>query len=359
MKSFYRKFSRWNFYMNSLNLKNRRRLKRSFTFIIAFVIIVLYIDRKHSRTSSLNSDYPKGDDPPVQYKMDNTHKMSAIFNMEFINPSHLMFNSFGHHFVPVIILSKAANAEVRDAIRRTWGSERIYNNTLLKSFFFVGTDDFTLQRVKMEQLVFDDVIHVSIPDLYTFSAYKELAAMYWVKKYLPMAKYFIKTEDDTIINVPTLVTKVLPHINTREQTIYGWFGKNSIIKRSPEYQKFVDALVPPSDDLFFAVNLCYIVTAVAIDMMLETLGNIEFIEYPGDSFVTGMLRDAAKVNITSFDFNGHKYRFQVANGKCMQVFRQDPRLLSCTTSLHAGSLRSMPEYFDAWDVIINQTNFID
>ncbi|CAF1416818.1 unnamed protein product [Didymodactylos carnosus] len=360
MNSFHKQFRRYLFYMNSLNLKNRRRLKRLLIFIIAFIIVALLIDQKLSkgRLSSSNEVFKTVDSASPSALAQQARKPSVFNIIQFTNPTHLVLNMFEAPFVPIIVLSKAANVEVRDAIRRTWGFERLYNDTLVKTFFLVGTDDFMIQRLKMEQLVFDDIIQVSVPDLSTFSAYKELAAMYWVKTYLPTVEYYVKTEEDTIINTPVFVNKVLPHVNSQEQLIYGWFGSDHIVKRNPEYQKFVDAVVPPTSDLLFAMNLCYIITAVSFNAMLDTLKTIELIEYPGDPFITGILRDAAKVRVFNFA-SDRRYRYEMANGKCKDVFITHPNLILCTSSLHVGSSRSMPEYFETWEIITNQTNLFN
>ncbi|CAF4599783.1 unnamed protein product, partial [Didymodactylos carnosus] len=205
----------------------------------------------HQKRSKSSSDkvFQAVDSATPSALVQQARKPSVINILQFKNPAHLVLNMFEAPFVPIIVLSKAANVEVRDAIRRTWGFERLYNDTLLKTFFLVGTDDFMTQRLEMEQLVFDDIIQVSIPDISTFSAYKELAAMYWVKMYLPMVEYYVKTEEDTIINTPVFVNILLPRVHSQEQVIYGWFGNDHVVKRNPDYQKFVDAVVPPTSDL--------------------------------------------------------------------------------------------------------------
>ncbi|CAF1446788.1 unnamed protein product [Didymodactylos carnosus] len=314
----------------------------------------------HQKRSKSSSDkvFQAVDSTAPSALVQQARKPSVVNILRFTNPAHLVLNTFEAPFVPIIVLSKAVNVEVRDAIRRTWGFERLYNDTLLKTFFLVGTDDFMTHRLEMEQLVFDDIIQVSIPDISTFSAYKELAAMYWVKMYLPMVEYYVKTEEDTIINTSVFVNILLPHVHSQEQVIYGWFGNDHVAKRNPDYQKFVDAVVPPTSDLLFAMNLCYIVTAISFNAMLDTLRTIEVIEYPGDPFITGILRDAAKVRVFNLA-NDRRYRYEMVNGKCKDAFMTQPNLILCTSSLHVGSSRSMSEYFETWEVIINQTKLFD
>jgi len=286
-------------------------------------------------------------------------KHSGVMStIAFSNSPYLVINSFPANFVPVIVLSKASNIEVRDAIRRTWGFYRSYRDDTLRIriFFLVGTDDFMTQRIRMEQNVFDDVIQVTIPDMYSFSAYKELSAMIWIRSYFPNNPFYIKTEDHIILNMETFVDDFLPIIesNSNQELIIGWFGTEHKLQRGT-YQKFIDAVVPPSSgDLNYAMGLLYAVTATAADRMIDTLNHVELIEYPGDPFVTGILRDAAHVPINNLGNSSENFKYEVANGACKTTFTKDPNLLVCTSSLHAGSFQSMPEYFEAWNVLIGE-----
>jgi hypothetical protein len=292
--------------------------------------------------------------PPLHVQ---SHGILSI--IEFVNSPYLSLTALAMpNIIIIVVLSKAVNIEVRDAIRRTWGFNRSYfNNGLrVKILFLVGTDDFMTNRVRMEQVVFDDVIQVTIPDMYSFVAYKELAAMKWVRTYLPEKLFYIKTEEHVIINMKVFVDRLLPLIESAssERLIIGWFGADHIVQRGT-YQRFIDAVIPPtSNELHYAMSLMYAVTASGADLMLHALNNIESIEYPGDPFVTGILRDAAQVKITNLAKSSINVTYNIANGMCRAAFEKDTQLLLCTTSLHVGSSQSMPEYFDAWNILIGQ-----
>lgn len=292
---------------------------------------------------------------PAPAKTETPNVLSMI---HFSNSPFLDFDEFSTNFIPIMVLSKASNIEVRDAIRRTWGFDRMYRgNTLrIKIFFLVGTDDFITNRILMEQNVFEDVIQVSLPDMYTFSPYKELAAMMWVRKYLPDVDFYIKTDDDVILNMKLFVDEFLPVVEpiSNQQLIVGWFGREHAVQRG-SYQKFVDALIPASaGELSYAMSLFYAVTASGADRMMESLHDIDLIEYPGDPFVTGILRDAAHVLTTNLAAAADQLKYQLANGECKEALEKEPNLLLCTSSLHTGSSKSMPEYFDAWNYLIGE-----
>jgi len=284
---------------------------------------------------------------------------SVMSIIEFTNSPYLKFQSYPNDIVPIMVLSNASNLEVRDTIRRTWGFYRPYrSNTLrIKIFFMIGTDDFMTQRIIMEQNIFDDVIQVTIPDIYTFIAYKELSAMMWVRTYLPKVPYYIKTEDGVIINMQLFVDQFLPKIETAsdQELIIGWFGSEHSIQRDT-YQKFIDIVLPTSSgELQYAMNLLYAVTTSAADRMIKTLSHVEFIEYPGDPFVTGILRDAARVNITNLAIISDSLKYEITtSGGCKASFKAKPDLLICTIPLHLGAIKFAYECFDAWNVLIGK-----
>ena len=353
----------------------RRRLKTTLAIVVGGLIVLALLYRRKSQIlvenrssssgyfrsesfSTVSSNAPLN---PNQTASSITEPKEEGFlsNIEFSNSPYLSIESLkAHHAIPIMVLSKAVSIEVRDAIRRTWGFNRRYlNDTLqLKVLFLVGTDDFMTQRTRMEQVVFDDVIQVNIPDMYSFVAYKELSAMLWVRKHLPDTKFYLKTEDHVILNTKVLVDKFLPIIESvsSERLIIGWFGSEHSVQRGT-YQKFVDALVPPtSTELHYAMSLLYAVTASSADLMLAALRQVELIEYPGDPFVTGILRDVAHVKITNLAKTSEDLKYELANGKCKDAFEKNLKLLICTTSLHTGSTQSMIEYFDGWNVLIGQ-----
>ncbi|CAF1683262.1 unnamed protein product, partial [Adineta ricciae] len=338
----------------------RRRLKNLCLLLLSLLILLILYYRRHDSKRETAPAIPihvetrTAASPPVSLK-----RPGILSTIEFSNSPYLELNLFSSNTIPVLVLSRACNIEVRDAIRRTWGFHRSYrdNSLRLKIFFLVGTDDLLTERIRMEQNIFDDVIQVSIPDMYSFIAYKELSAMLWVRSYLPSHSFYLKTEDDVIINMKILVNDFLPIIESvyKQNIIIGWFGTEHRVPRG-NYQKFVNAMIPPSSgNINYAMSLLYAMTATAADRIMETLQDIELIEYPGDPFVTGILRDVAKVQISNLATMTDKFQYSVANEPCQTAFSKNLNLLICTSSLHTGSPKSMPEYFDAWNVLIGET----
>lgn len=283
---------------------------------------------------------------------------SILSSIEFVNSPFLDLESESSNIIPILVLSKASNIDIRDAIRRTWAFERFYRNDTIqiKVFFLVGIDDYMIKRIQSEQNIFSDVIQVSVPDMSSFRTYKELSAMIWIRTYLPNTSFYIKTDDDVIINMKSIVDIVLPTIENvkDENLIIGWFGPGHSPSRDT-YQKFIDAVLPPSSiDLYYAMNLFYIVTSKAADRMVDTLSSIDSIDHPGDLFVTGILREAANIQIKNLTLSIKNYYYSITDTSCKQTFRNNSKLLFCKSSSQGGSIHTIAEYFDTWNVVLSQ-----
>ena len=70
--------------------------------------------------------------------------------------------------------------------------------------FVVGLqDNRTVQaQIELESNVYHDIIQGDFIDRYTNLTFKSLLAMNWTEKYCSKAKYFIKSDDDMVINFP-------------------------------------------------------------------------------------------------------------------------------------------------------------
>lgn len=357
----------------------RRRLKTllySLTIAGSFIIIIIchknaslinqYLNRFLQRRTNIVNDQPKliSSRPEVIKAPENVSLSSAptkkakkgvLSAIEFFNSETLILDFDSSKIIPILVLSNASNIEIRDAVRRTWGFKQTYGKDMVpyKVFFLVGVEDFVERRIHAEQIIFGDVIQVSLPDIYSYFAYKELSAMVWVKTFLPQARYYIKTEDNTFMNMKIINNVLMPIIenSTNNQTILGWFNSEPILPRG-SYQKLVNAILPPQEiELYYALSLFYVITTKAIDSMLEALSHIDFIEHPGDPFVTGVLRDAAHVQRKDFSIYIGHFRYELKDGACRQSIETNPYLLFCAVSEDIRITRSVQEYFDAWNML--------
>ncbi|CAM4767986.1 unnamed protein product [Rotaria magnacalcarata] len=278
--------------------------------------------------------------------------------IEFYNSATIQFNHSSSNVVPIIVLSNASNIEIRDAIRRTWAFNQSYESDTVSTivYFLVAVDDFTQKRVIAEQMLFGDVIQVGLPEAHSFFAYKELSAMLWVRSNYPTSPLYIKTEDNVIMNMKNINNVVLPILNkvSNENLVISWFQSETSVPRG-RYQKLINAVLPPLEiDLYYALSLFYAVTSKAIDYMIDALSHVDYIEHPGDPFVTGILRDAARVQMKDLSSAVNFYKYELGDGTCRATVENTSNLLFCTVAENIRLSRSTQEYFDVWDMLITK-----
>lgn len=124
----------------------------------------------------------------------------------------------------VIVTSKAENIDRRIAARNTWLSEHWRTRLRVTHLFLLGlpatTDRDLERRVAAESSAYQDMLLSSeFVDSYANLARKSLAMLKWVAFFCANAKFLVKADDDTFVNlarlVPILRQVALPDTGTK------------------------------------------------------------------------------------------------------------------------------------------------
>ncbi|XP_028678820.1 beta-1,3-galactosyltransferase 2-like [Erpetoichthys calabaricus] len=112
--------------------------------------------------------------------------------------------------IPVAPQDRAA----RDAIRKTWGYERLLPEVKIVRLFYLGLppaeQGMSLQHeVGRESAEHGDIIQKDFWDTYANLAIKTMMIMDWLATYCPRASYAMKIDSDMFLNVELLVKKYL------------------------------------------------------------------------------------------------------------------------------------------------------
>jgi len=101
----------------------------------------------------------------------------------------------------LIGLKSAPNsARRRDAIRKTWGNARHYENYPAQVVFLLGLDSAQAEK-KFDELEKDDDLLVGdFVDSFHNLTYKDSLFLTWMKHECPSATYVFKGDDDTLVN---------------------------------------------------------------------------------------------------------------------------------------------------------------
>lgn len=120
--------------------------------------------------------------------------------------------------IACFVMSAPGNRLARSAIRRTWGKE-------IKPLFLMGRsdDDSTMSFITSEADVFDDIIVEDFVDSYMNLTLKTAFALKHSARHFPTSKYFLKIDDDVLLNVDSL-HKYLRNENAPRDAIIGRKG---------------------------------------------------------------------------------------------------------------------------------------
>ncbi|KAM5180199.1 beta-1,3-galactosyltransferase 5-like [Mantella aurantiaca] len=116
-------------------------------------------------------------------------------------------------FLVLLVTTTHGQKEVRMAIRKTWGMERLIHGKRVVTFFLLGntstpsTDkDFRLSK---ELNTYKDIIQKDFKDTYYNLTLKTLMGLEWITHYCPQTRYVMKTDTDMFVNTFYLVELLL------------------------------------------------------------------------------------------------------------------------------------------------------
>ena len=199
----------------------------------------------------------------------------------------------------VLVNSRPDAFEQRKAIRDTWGLEMRDGHSYGRSFpgqvvagFVMGLqDNRTVQTlIELESNVYHDIIQGDFIDHYTNLTFKSLLAMNWTEKYCSKAKYFIKSDDDMVINFPYLL-KDLNQGKFNKSIMGPHFASNEVLrygKWKVTEKEFPFKFYPPYEG-----GSAYVIT---MDLIRPLLGASQYYPYFAidDAYITGILAKHVK-----------------------------------------------------------------
>lgn len=156
---------RRNIRQNSLHKSMQTNIAPDYLKFIAIIILLIssmimykyepspIIRRVNNITQNLSNQLQKGNTdenpygfhPFYQVHRRIQYKNPAISACHGMDPSKTIL---------LVILSRASNAHIREAIRQTWGAVKVYNDIEIRLTFVVGVDDGMLKQIEIEQAIY-------------------------------------------------------------------------------------------------------------------------------------------------------------------------------------------------------------
>lgn len=103
----------------------------------------------------------------------------------------------------IYVISAANNSIPRQRIRQTWGNAKYSFNKRIKILFILGKheSDIVNRLVYEEFNTYRDIVQFGVSDGYDNLTNRGIETLRWIKDHCSQVPYFMKTDDDIIINI--------------------------------------------------------------------------------------------------------------------------------------------------------------
>ena len=194
-------------------------------------------------------------------------------------------------FLLVYVHTRPNNIKQREMIRNTWGDVKNYAVTIRRIFVMgLPEGEYVQEAIKLESSLYHDILQENFLDTYRNLTYKAVGALRWVKDYCSNAKFVLKTDDDSFVNMHVLLELLVSRYNARE------WGSRSLIcnvwYKSPvaRYGKWAVTVAQRKHPRWpdFCQGLAYIITPSVASALYNASFDVPFL-WMDDVYVTGFL----------------------------------------------------------------------
>jgi N-acetyllactosaminide beta-1,3-N-acetylglucosaminyltransferase len=193
-----------------------------------------------------------------------------------------------------ILIHSAVNYfDRRQVARETWISEAIKYN--ISVFFVVGEpkDKETQNKLELESFKYKDLIQFKFKESYYNVTLKHIALLRWAQRKCLNTKYFMKADDDLMVNV----RKLIENLNSFKNGINGIVLTQKQPFRVVNSPWFMPECIYP-DQYYpdYVFGGAYIMTKDTVNSLVKALEHYSGVVIDiDDAFITGILSDFAGV----------------------------------------------------------------
>lgn len=219
-------------------------------------------------------------------------------------------------YVLVVVPSVHDHAKEREFIRNTWGRPAAYGHKTwpgeplkksVKLVFFLGVrDDWNrstaaaaAEAVETESRLYGDIVVADLVDSYRNLSVKMGAVLHWTATHCPDAGHLLKVDEDTVVNLPALVTllEALPRGGIQPAAfVLGhrhYYDKPTVV-RSGRWAVGRDAY-PLHHFPRYLYGHCYVISGEAVADFLHAYRHTPLIPVE-DAYLTGVLARSVGVH---------------------------------------------------------------
>lgn len=153
-------------------------------------------------------------------------------------------------FLVLMVPVAPNNRAARDAVRTTWGSEKMVMDKNVTLYFLLGQSghegrEELQQKILQESEEHHDIIQSDFLDSYKNLTIKTMVLMEWLTAYCQNAAYAMKIDADMFLNVNALVNMLLQA--PRENYMTGLVARGAIVLRDPRSKWYLPKDAFPED----------------------------------------------------------------------------------------------------------------
>lgn len=179
-------------------------------------------------------------------------------------------------FVALITMSGATDAEGRKFIRSTWGGNSTVAGRRIRLFFVLGAvpSKVVKKAVESEAAQHGDILQHAAPDTYSNLSAKTATIIQWMAASCPEAKFLVKADTDTLVNLPVLVP-YLKRIEGKPDLALGVRLDGMPIVTDSRSKNYQDPLVFPRPTFPpYLSGACYIVSGDLVKKLSQVLPDV-------------------------------------------------------------------------------------
>ncbi|KAK9972631.1 hypothetical protein ABG768_025922 [Culter alburnus] len=204
-------------------------------------------------------------------------------------------------FVILIIPVAPSNTAAREAIRSTWGSERLVGDKIVSLLFLLGLptsqDSEKLQAdLLKESEKYHDLLQSDFWDSYYNLTIKTMVMLEWLSANCQNASYAMKVDSDIFLNVKNLVNLLLSA--PKQNYMSGLVARGAMVLRNPNSKWYLPETVyaraqyPP-----YALGLGYV---FSLDLTVKLIEAAQLVKpvYIEDVFL-GLCMEHLRIPLTN------------------------------------------------------------
>ncbi|XP_077426176.1 beta-1,3-galactosyltransferase 2-like [Vanacampus margaritifer] len=146
-------------------------------------------------------------------------------------------------FLVLMVPVEPNNVEARDAIRSTWGKEKVIQGKKMLTLFMLGLAEGP--DLRQENEMYGDLIQSNFKDTYLNLTIKTMVIMEWLATRCPGAAYAMKVDSDMFLNVDNLVLMLQKPGIPRTGYLTGMLMRDQPVHRSKGSKWYVSEEMYP------------------------------------------------------------------------------------------------------------------